>query len=547
MGRLFFSKRIFFILLPVFAAISFGLSLGRVALEPSLADSFYNADSLFFSIIYQELFLKQGANLLTGWKGLGWTPAFYFFPDLIQYFGLRTIFLGIGSGVWELTHLCYAFLQWSVLVTGILYLLSKFSKEKETLERSSLILSAGYLAGTFLILSHKTVFVFFPGFHGGIVSILGWAWAAFFIWEKKRTRFHSVLLFFLVCVFSLSDLLFIPYFILPILSLDVWDRLVLRRSWENIRFLFFLYLPILLGVGFSRIIAKILYKNDFVFFPGTALPNHFDWNGIFQNSNVLAFWDSFTFICRENAIYLLVLWIGFLFVYFLRKKGQNEEHEYKFENLFLLLGAFVPVAFLFYGILFGLVRLGGLQTVDRYFGEILLSAIGILFVFFWKISEQKSARVSLGVVLFFVSILSSFFIFQKGIGLTYYPEKIACLDELAKSRSWKRGLASFWYVRPMRIFSRQGLEPDDYLYDLMLFYWQNRLDWFERDLEYSFAIIDGLDESKVREKFGEPSEVVYCKGVKIFAIADRDRKKTKQFVKENRMKIALWKKSVSRD
>ncbi|WP_125250343.1 hypothetical protein [Leptospira wolffii] len=96
---------------------------------PELANRFYNADSLFFPIIYQELFLGPGANFLNGWKDLAWTPAFYFFPDLVQYFSLRTIFLALDSGAWESTHLVYAFLQWTLLILGIARLVRPDFKE----------------------------------------------------------------------------------------------------------------------------------------------------------------------------------------------------------------------------------------------------------------------------------------------------------------------------------------------------------------------------------------------------------------------------------
>ncbi|EIE00900.1 hypothetical protein [Leptospira licerasiae] len=535
-------NRFFYFITAVLGFAGFCISLGRVAVDPRLADFFYNSDSLFFSIIYQELFLKPGANLLISLKGFGWTPALYFFPDLAQYFALRTIFLSMENGGWELTHLSYSAFQWIFLLFGILFLLQKFSKEKIPYEKASLVLAFGLFIGIILILFKQDLFVFLPGFHGGNLTVLCWAWGIFYRWEVSNSKRDFVLVALAVFLFSLSDLLFIPYFLIPALGLHLYHWWIQERSIHKIQKVAYTYFPVFLGIVLSRILFQILRKNNFVFFPGTAAPE--------KITNTIASWKwesflhSFSYLCKENWVYIVLILSFFCVLRFLQRKEEGANLT-KPAYLFLILGILVPFVFLIYGFVFGLTGKAGIQGIDRYFGEILLGFLGISAVFILRISDIPIAKFAMGCLFTIGIVLGIYTSYSKGLGLTHYPAKVACLDELADKHHLKRGIASFWYVRPMRIFSKKGIEPDDYLYDLMLFYWQNNLNWFERENPpYTFAIIDGVDEKIVKRKLGEPVSIYYCDKVPIYTFADPE--KSLEFIKENRSKIDLWRFSTNR-
>ncbi|WP_244244950.1 hypothetical protein [Leptospira koniambonensis] len=513
-----------------------------MAVDPRLADFFYNSDSLFFSIIYQELFLKPGANFLISLNGFGWTPALYFFPDLVQYFALRTIFLLLENGGWELTHLSYSAFQWVFLLLGIIFLLQILTKEKISYEILSLVLAFGFLIGIILILFKQDLFVFLPGFHGGNLAVLCWAWGFFYRWEESNSKKSFVLVAGTVFLFALSDLLFIPYFLIPTLGLHFSDWLFKERSIHRVQKIAYTYFPVFLGIVASRIVFQILRKNNFIFFPGTAAPKKL--GETIANWKWESFFHSFSYLCKENWIYLVLIIFLFGLLKFLSKKEEGTNLR-KPIYLFLILGIIVPLFFLVYGFIFGLTGKSGIQGIDRYFGEILLGFLGIGAVYILKISNIPIAKFVLGCVFFLGILLGIYSSYSKGLGLTHYPAKVACLDGLAEANHWKRGIASFWYVRPMRIFSKKALEPDDYLYDLMLFYWQNNLNWFERENPpYTFAIIDGVDEKIVRKKMGEPISVSYCDKIPIYTFANLE--KSLEFVRENRGKIDIWKFSTSR-
>ena len=542
MQRLDTKSRLFFFITAILGFIGLCVSLGRVAVDPRLADFFYNSDSLFFSVIYQELFLKPGANLLNSLNGFGWTPALYFFPDLVQYFALRTIFLSLENGGWELAHLSYSSVQWVLLLFGILFLLQKLRKEKISYEKVSLFLSFGFLIGIILILFKQDLFVFLPGFHGGNLAVLCWAWGFFYQWEESNSKKDFVLVFGTVFLFSLSDLLFIPYFLISVLGLHLYDWLFRERSVHRLQKIVYIYFPVVLGIVASRIVFQILRKNSFVFFPGTAAPKKLG-EGI-SAWKWETFFHSFSYLCKENWIYLLLIIFFFCIFKLLSKKEEGEDSN-KPAHLFLILGILVPFIFLIYGFVFGLTGKTGIQGIDRYFGEILLGFLGIGAVCILRISDIPAAKFGLGILFSLGILFGIYSSYSKGLGLAYYPKKVACIDELAEKNHWKRGIASFWYVRPMRIFSKKGMEPDDYLYDLMIFYWQNNLSWFERENPpYTFAIIDGVDEKIVRKKMGEPISVSYCDKIPIYTFANSE--KSSEFVKENRGKIDLWKFSTSR-
>ncbi|TGM95512.1 hypothetical protein [Leptospira dzoumogneensis] len=535
-------NRHFFFTIAALGFAGFCISLGRVAVDPILADSFYNSDSLFFSIIYQELFLKPGANFLISLKGFGWTPALYFFPDLVQYFALRTIFLSLENGAWELTHLSYSAFQWTFLLFGILFLLQKLTKEKISYEKAGLVLSFGFLIGIILILFKQDLFVFLPGFHGGNLAVLCWAWGFFYQWVESNSKRDFIFAAGTVFLFSLSDLLFIPYFLIPALGLHLLDWLLKERSIHRIQKIACAYFPVFLGLIASRVFFQILRKNSFVFFPGTAAPKKIGEAVTSWQSE--HFFNSFSYLYKENWIYLVPIILLFGILKFLTRKEEGGNTN-KPLYLFLILGVIVPFVFLIYGFIFGLTGRAGIQGIDRYFGEILLGFLGIGIVSILRISDIPAAKFVLGVLFSLGILIGIYSSYSKGLGLAHYPANVSCIDEFADQHNWKRGVASFWYVRPMRIFSKKKIEPDDYLYDLMLFYWQNNLNWFERENPpYTFAIIDGVDEKIVRQKLGEPISISYCDKIPIYTFANPG--KSLEFVKENRNKIDIWKFSTSR-
>ncbi|TGK05062.1 hypothetical protein EHO59_09490 [Leptospira semungkisensis] len=547
MGGSFFQNRIFILVLPILGALGLIVSLGRVAVDPSLSNVFYNADSLFFSVIYQELFLKSNANFLMILKGWIWTPALYFFPDLAQYFGLRTIYLFLEKGAWEATHLTYSFVQWSLLLFGILYLFKTILKEELEARKISILLTFGYFVGSILFFFKKDLFVFLPGFHGGNLASLSWAWAFYFKWEEEKNTKRFVILTFFVFLFALSDLIFLPYFLIPLLVLHV-SKLVQERTFQKTKKIIYFYFPILLGIILARVAYQALKKNPFVFFPGTLVSaklGHESGPAKLEISNL--FRSVFVF-ARENWIYLFILLAGFAVLYFILRQEKEEEKRKSIElgSLFLSLGILVPGVFLFYGYSLGFTGREGIQEIDRYFGGVLLSSLGMSLLFLQRLVNYKILKYFLGPALLLLVITNSTVAASKGVGIVYSSPKLDCLDQYAKERNWKRGLASFWYVRPMRIFSKEKLEPDDYLYDLMLFYWQNNLSWFERKTPYTFAILDGLDEKKVKETLGEPKEILYCENIKIFSFSEKEPSKSLRFVEENQEKINLWKLSNSR-
>lgn len=153
------------ILFPIFTILSaalFILSLGTIAPNSQLADSFYNADSLFFPILYSEIFLREGILGLYGFTDWCWTPSTYFLPDAFFYFGLRTLFLFLDVGAWEYTHLTYAVVQWTYLLFGILFLIRIVGIGKKNLKAEYLFLGLGYLFGAACILEQSRIFLFCP-------------------------------------------------------------------------------------------------------------------------------------------------------------------------------------------------------------------------------------------------------------------------------------------------------------------------------------------------------------------------------------------------
>lgn len=188
----------------------------------------------------------------------------------------------------------------------------------------------------------------------------------------------------------------------------------------------------------------------------------------------------------------------------------------------------------------------GTPPIDRYFGEMILAALGSLAGLLHVISNIKSySRFSL--LLSSILIIFVFYKTSSGEkGVLYYPESIACVDREIQARDWRRGLASFWESRPLRIFSRNRISVDDYLEDMSLFYWQNSFRWFLSDRTYSFAIMNGIKKDSFEMYFGSASAVIRCGDWNVYEVFDPTGAKSAALNSLNRRKIDLWKASIGK-
>lgn len=315
------------ILFPIFTILSaalFILSLGTIAPNSQLADSFYNADSLFFPILYSEIFLREGILGLYGFTDWCWTPSTYFLPDAFFYFGLRTLFLFLDVGAWEYTHLTYAVVQWTYLLFGILFLIRIVGIGKKNLKAEYLFLGLGYLFGAACILEQSRIFLFLPGYHTGTWASVSWAWGFYYLWKRSRKRIYFLACFLSSFLFGLSDLFFLPAFLIPLIfseGISVFLTGGTRR--ERLRSFGKCMIPVLLAMIAVKLAYGLLDKNKVILFPGLYASGRIAWKTIFGNPAVwwTGFYDASVSVFIANRFEWIALVSTSAFYFLLRRNS----------------------------------------------------------------------------------------------------------------------------------------------------------------------------------------------------------------------------------
>ncbi|EPG75059.1 putative membrane protein [Leptospira fainei serovar Hurstbridge str. BUT 6] len=540
-----------FFVFPILSVFLFILSLGTISTNSRLADSFYNADSLFFPILYSEVFLRDGILGLYGFTDWCWTPSPYFFPDAFFYFVLRTVFLLREVGAWEYTHLCYAFVQWTYLLLGILFLIRTLGIERKNRNADSLFLGIGYLLGALCILEQSRIFLFLPGYHTGAWASLGWTWSFYYLWKRSQKR-----IYFLACLLSafalgLSDLFFLPAFLIPLIFAEGIAILFIKETWRaRIRSFGKCLIPILLAMIAVKLAYGLLDKNKVILFPGLYASGRIAWKTVFGNPAL--WWNGFygasvsVFIANRFELIALVSTSALYILIQKKSRAQiSAVNRILPIILFSSLGMIVPLFLVFIPAINGHATQGS-PPIDRYFGEMILAALGS---FAGLLGVSSNIKLYSRISSFLSSILMVFVLYTvlpREKGVVYYPESIACIDREIQAKDWRRGLASFWESRPLRIFSRNKIAVDDYLEDMSLFYWQNSFRWFLSDRPYSFAIMNGIKKESFETHFGPASAVIHCGDWNVYEVGDPTGTKSAALNSLNRRKIDLWKASVGK-
>ncbi|WP_238325511.1 hypothetical protein [Leptospira inadai] len=529
--------------------VSFFLVLSTINTDPELGNVFYSSDSLFFSNLYSEFIVNRnegnGTNIFRDWT---WTPSPYFFPDLIGYFLIRFLVSWIGFSPVEFAQIGYAAFQWSLFVFGSRFLLFAVDEKKERSVSVS-VLVLGFTLGTILLLFRQNLYLFLPGFHGGLWALLPWSWGFYFKYRGNRSRvdFLSGAVLSFLC--GISDPLYLPTYLIPVVAETVFRK----RPIGSEPFLFKLknffqnFFPSLIGIFGSIFAYRLLARNKTIFFPFHYFSDSVNLDAILRNPLELIRRISETTLrlIYDEGIFFAILITGFVYsifrILYRLRRGEVEAPD-PIRVLSLVSGLAVPVCIIVIGLLQGVLKSG--EPVDRYFGGIVGAAFYISVSVFLHLGKIRNRiLLSVAFVLFCFCIL---FASQRGIATRYYPAWIKCLDRTAEEWNLKRGIAGFWRASPIRNFSRMSLIADPFEADLSVTVWQNSFRWYDPGEPYSFAILDPIKTDSVEKYFGKPRRVVPCSGISIFIMGEEGRISSRKFLEEKQSQILLWKRLTGR-
>ena len=104
-----------------------------------------------------------------------------------------------------------------------------------------------------------------------------------------------------------------------------------------------------------------------------------------------------------------------------------------------------------------------------------------------------------------------------------YPERQAQLDEFIARQGLRHGLSDYWHAHEINTLTHSTVRLFALRPQANASFWNNNAFWFYepaagrlRVPEYSFIVTDGLDETALRRRFGEPTGQEQAGGLTIW-------------------------------
>ena len=474
------------------------------------SDVFFLQDLLYLPSVWKDISTDHG-NLLD-WS---FTPAPYFFPDMVLYFLFQTIL----PFSWSQNAYLISIFQIFFFFGSVYYLFSILLEDKISkgdMKRWDILIVISILFSIYLLIIpifRPFIVVYLLSEHFGAfwISILCLALVL-----KKDSKLQFRILLLLIFCITISDRMFFILFVGPVVATSFF----VKTFWKRKELILILSSAILALIFYSLLKLKIKIE------PTHKAPLLF---------SVAVFVQNFLnyFFLRDFLFFLLapvVLNISLAFQFFKKKsKGKLTSHFSETYSFFGIYSLFVVLFSFATPVLFGLY-------VDEYsfrycvYGLVLpFLSLGYYILYLKKSSSTLEERywvfskdtISLlfsvsifGLLLYttpkdFWNIVSSKW--------NFVPEDTQCLDRNAEIFPTKFGISDYWNSKNHHLFSQKGFQVHQVDYkNLSPAFVLNNKTWYSRDAKYSFIIIDHLPQEKILEKFGKPTRTLDCAGKMIW-------------------------------
>lgn len=469
-----------------------------------LGDFVYNSDSLYLPSLYADV--TRGANL-SQWN---LPPSSYVFPDMLLYFGARSVTPNI-----EAAAVLFGISQYLGLAFGLVLLaLQTLPYRYRSLSASVIALMSVCFILSVPNLEFYNQMVFVSAHHFGVVLIVLYVLVIThrLIAETRINHLLVGVLGGLSFLTTLSDWLYLVQVVLPLSA--VLALLLGIKAVERKRFLAVagaLIVPSLLGLIASLVnILNHPSLTKYVFDPHpiaaslTQLVDALAALPIYESVLMIIFLSFSAFALGETIV--------------LRRASARYS-----------AGGLVPIYFFLAFLANALVVIGfGLfsdRDALRYFLPVLIFSgfWGLPLVVAIPITAKQGflewgAMGALGVGIF----LSWGGIDWHGFDLSYYPPFIECIDQQTAALGIRNGIGNYWQARPISLLSHNDLHVSQVNRDLSPY------DWINNSGEYAlapeFAVIDTsfpedypfrLDENLIVKRFGQPDVAFQCERAKV--------------------------------
>lgn len=492
------------------AFIAFGICciflVYSMASKANIEQHIINSDTLYLPSIYLDVFSR--GHSFFDWSING---APNYFPDMFLFFLFNAI-----SGNFLLSIVLFTCAQYALIV-GLSYaLLKPYLKEKTIaviglskillllLPLSSLMQNDFEFAFQFLANSYHV---------GAFINTLLALWLVQ-LTIAKSSRLYPMLLTLVVTIAFCSDLLFVAFFIVPLLGASVLIHLI---NWKKPEKQTYKILGLLsIGVLFGQLINRAIVS--FTTLRSAGAKTQIKLETIQDSWTVFStqYTDYLTNF-SVNTVFILLLIASFsLAIWKSIRSKSNIRFVYLFAVLFLILATIAPIIM---GVYFG-------YDTIRYNYAIYLFAPFILAVALHSFGSKKLWLLHGGsILLIFIIVGINYNEKQKSaIGLmNYTPQKAVEIDALASENELTRGVATYWDAKLLTMFNSKDIFIVNCYDEFTPYEHVSNRTWWRIDPEtnkqmlYDFVIIGNeKHEEFVRRILGEPTRILTTENLTVF-------------------------------
>lgn len=475
----------------------------------------FEADILYLPTLFSDIFSHEGK--ISDWY---LTPAPYFFPDYPLFF--VSYILGLDSydriAIFSVTQTSACFLT--------IWLLTRHTLKPNSLPQAS----TATIGLIWLALSTGNPFtlVLASACHFGtyISSLLLAAlWIRYkFSTEKKHALQLRIAMCALAFIAALSDNLFLPQAIAPIVATSLFFDLQDKNSTTEAD-RFYLLLAAFGAMGSAS------YK--------FIIPNHTRYPTVIGIENaqkhLADIYIIFQKLIQDNPVYgavlaiYVVLLIRHLRLAFRSKADQRPPKPLTWLVLFSFFAICSTVA--------ATCLATNLPMASRYLMPALLWPVLIsTMLVAHQMGTRFFAAATIGSALTVaaLSIDSYKIASQHRISTTYYPAEIACIDALIDQEDLHNGIAQYWDAKPLQQFSRRDLIIAQHSENLNEERWITSKKYFRN--YYDFAVISEnlpapyrISTAAISKINGIPHKTRHCGGKTVY-IYGKNKLRTRKII-----------------
>ena len=514
------------------------------SLNTYMIEVYFNSDALFLPSFFKDIFVDG-----TGFKGWNMNGAPNFFPDILLYSVINSVFPNF-----KIANLIFSSCQYMIILAGLNFLLKAVIPgiSKWTLILINVLFPLYILVAVVDQDFYFAYQVISMAYHAGSVVTILYSAAFLFSYLNKQSRWSFYGLIIMSFLGAFNDRIFISTFAAPmfvILLLEItWIKYkplrvatIATSLSSAVAFALFSYLKV--NNPYYKIIGlheRFLNFKNAISSLETFSEQH--WN-LLKAFELRSFIVAITFISLIISIFLSIRYL------IKAKKISTFSPSQKTTTTFIVFTAGALFLNIFAPIING--NYLGIACL-RYatFTYLFSFAVIVFFIhYFAKKSTILIKYISSAFLILLVSILISGFI-KYEIKNTivrianYYPEEVQLVDEYAKENNLKYGVANWWNAKVTTMFSHQDLRVYTAINDKLNLWYHATNENLYHDYDkgkyqnpvFNFVILTKMEPKVIKKHFGQPLDSLMHDGEPLVYILNEFKynRETRQpyFIKE---------------